>query len=671
VLRIGLALLALIGLACGRPERVERVVLVTIDTLRADRVGCYGAVGTETHTLDALAARGVRFETAIAPAPITLPSHATLLTGLEPPQHGVRHNGQFRLREEVPTLAEAMRAGGFATAAFVSAFVLDARFGLARGFDVYDDRLGLDAGRHLVVGVEARSADRTVDAALAWLDGAPDRFLLWVHLYDPHSSYDPPEPFASRFRGRPYEGEIAFADAELGRLLAGVTERFGERGTLIVATSDHGESLGEHGEPTHTLGIYDATQRVPLILAGPGLPRAGMVQDALARLSDVTPTLLALAGLPALPGAAGESLLPLVAGAPSAERVAFLETLATQLDFGWSPLFGVRTSTQKYVRAPRPELYDLVVDPHELVNRADAEPSRVAELDALLSQRMGATAASSSYTLAPEERARLEALGYVSHVEATPATSLDQVGGPDPKDEMPKLAPLFEAMALLDRDRPQEALARLAAFDSLGPDLELLRARAALGAGELVLARHAAERAFALAAQPEALVLAGRVAEAEGSAERASVAYEQALALDAENAPAAVGLARLAEAAGRRDEARRGYEAVRAFAIPDAEAFWRLAALDIEAGRFDAARAALAVLPQAEVRKPEAAARLARAERAAGREELARTRVEGALRAYPGSEELQRLAEELDVAGRSPHVRARTPVRRAPREDPR
>ncbi|MGH7288273.1 MAG: sulfatase, partial [Myxococcota bacterium] len=343
--RTGLCLLALAGLACTRPETVDRVVLVTLDTVRADRVGCYGAEGAETETLDAIAARGVRFEFAISPAPITLPSHATLLTGLDPPEHGVRHNAQFRLAAGVPTLAEAMRAGGLATAAFVSAFVLDARFGLARGFDIYDDGLGLGAEAHLLTGVESRTGDRTVDAALAWLERAPERFLLWLHLYDPHATYDPPEPFASRFGPRRYEAEIAFADAQLARLLARVSERWGEGGTLVVVTSDHGESLGEHGEPTHTLGIYDATQRVPLLLAGPGLPAGRVVRDALARLSDVAPTVLALAGLPPLEGASGQSLLSLVGGEPATPRVAWLETLATQLDFGWSPLLGVRTQT--------------------------------------------------------------------------------------------------------------------------------------------------------------------------------------------------------------------------------------------------------------------------------------------------------------------------------------
>jgi tetratricopeptide (TPR) repeat protein len=300
------------------------------------------------------------------------------------------------------------------------------------------------------------------------------------------------------------------------------------------------------------------------------------------------------------------------------------------------------------VRAPRPELYDLVADPGEQVNRAEQEPQRVAELDALVAARAAAGAVPSQRSVSAEERARLEALGYAASIAASP-TQLGVVGGPDPKDQLPLLTPVFEAMALLAHEHPHEALARLAPFGPLGFDLELLRGRAALGAGELVLARRSAERAFELSRRPDPLVLLGLVAEAEGAPARASDAYRRALALDAEHAPAQVGLARLAEAAGRRQEARRGYESVRAFPIPDAEAFWRLAALEIEDGRFDAAQALLALLPQAEVRKPAAAVRIARAERSAGRPALAHTRVDGALSSHPENPELKRFAEELDV----------------------
>ena len=205
-------------------------MLVTIDTLRADHVGCYGAEWASTPTLDGLARRGVRFTTAISPAPLTLPSHATLFTALDPPEHGVRANGAFRLEEGVPTLAECFESAGFATAAFVSAFVLDRRFGLARGFAHYDDALGV---QNEEIGVASRPGGASVDAALAWLESAPERFFLWLHLYDPHAPYEPPEPHRTRQLGRPYDGEIAYADAELGRLLAALDARFPDGRTLV------------------------------------------------------------------------------------------------------------------------------------------------------------------------------------------------------------------------------------------------------------------------------------------------------------------------------------------------------------------------------------------------------------------------------------------------------
>jgi arylsulfatase A-like enzyme len=335
----GVALLAVV-LACGRP--VERIVLVSIDTLRADHLGCYGAAFAHTPRLDALAAGGVRFANAISPAPLTLPSHTTLLTGLDPPEHGVRHNGVFRLTDDVPTLAEHLREAGFATAAFVAAYVLDRQFGLDRGFDRYDDRTSQPRyGRGMLTFPE-RPANEVVDAALEWLASAPGRFFLWVHLYDPHAEYRPPAGFASAFPARPYDGEIAFADFQVGRLLAALDQRFPDGRTLVVVTADHGESLGEHGEATHSHLVYDATQHVPLIVQGPGLPRGGVVEDVVA-LRDVAPTVLDLLGVPPLPGATGRSLAEAVRGGALEPRAAHVETLAPQLDWGWSPLLGLRT----------------------------------------------------------------------------------------------------------------------------------------------------------------------------------------------------------------------------------------------------------------------------------------------------------------------------------------
>jgi choline-sulfatase len=652
---------ALLGWAgCAREAEptaasgAERFVLVTIDTLRADHVGSYGAAGATTPALDALAERGTRFETAIAPTPLTLPSHATLFTALDPPEHGVRGNGSFRLRDDLPTLAERMKAGGFATAAFVSAFVLDRRFGVARGFDHYDDRVGVQA---LEAGVASRPADQTVDAALAWLAESPERFFLWLHLYDPHAPYEAPEAYQARHLGQPYDAEIAFADAELGRLLAALESRF-PSGTVVLATSDHGESLGEHGEPTHAFTVYDATQRVPLLLAGPGVP-AGAVVPALVRLADVAPTLLELGGLPALGATTGRSLLPLVRSeAEAAPRVAWVETLATQLDFGWSPLLGVRTPSHKYVRAPRPELYALAADPGETRNLAAEQPELARELDGLVEVRAAAAAAPRPI-VDPEVSEQLRALGYVAGGAASPGgRALGVVGGPDPKDEIRRgtLTTIQAALELMVTGREADALARLDTLDATGLELELLRGEAALRAGAFDRARAAASHARALdPGHAPCLVLLARVAEAEARLADAEAAFRDALALDPGTAEAWTGLGRVAEARGDLEAARESYERASQLARVDSESLWRLAALQLESGHAEAARAALAALPQRISATPQAAARLALAERNAGRPDLAALRLESALRRHPRAPELLLAkAEVLEDQGRAP-----------------
>jgi arylsulfatase A-like enzyme/Tfp pilus assembly protein PilF len=644
--------------ACGQgsapdagSERVERIVLVSIDTLRADHVGAYGAEHAETPTLDALAAEGVRFETAISPAPLTLPSHATLLTGRDPPSHGVRHNGLFRLPADVTPLADHLRGAGFATAAFVSTFILDARFGLDRGFDHYDDELGLLSGTGTVVS--SRRGDRTVDAALAWIEQAPERFFLLLHLYDPHAPHAPPEPYAARFAQRGYDGEIAFADAQVGRLRAAVQERW-QGGTLFIVTSDHGESLGEHREPTHSYTIYDATQRVPLIIAGPGVPRGGVVGGVVA-LGDVAPTLLALAGLPPLPGAEGIDLAPVLrTGGESPRSAAWVETLATQLDMGWSPLLGVRTRSEKYVRAPEPELYDVVADPGELANLAGERRERAAELDRLVeAQAAAGRPVAPSFSPDAEERAQLEALGYLQGAPDVPVDrSLGRVGGPDPKHELERDSSLEEVLLLIDQRRGAEALAAYDRIQKPGFAIRLIGGNAALLAGDTERAEREARAALAIADLPDPWVLLARVQLENGHHEEARRSLERAVALDGEKAQTWLWLGAVAESEGRAEEAMEHYERARTQPNVPPAAFWRLAALQLEAGRRDAARELLAQIPQSELRFPDAAQRLARAERDSGRLDLARTRVDGALREFGHVPELWLLkAELLDQAG--------------------
>jgi len=549
-----LAALALLA-GCGRTEP-ERVVLVTIDTLRADHVGAYGDPDARTPTLDGLAEQGVLFETALSPVPLTLPTHASLLTALDPPRHGVRHNSVFSLDPGIPTLAERMQASGRATAAFVGALVLHHRFGLDRGFDVYDDRMG-ERRSSRVSGFAERRADAVVDAVLDWLETAPERFFLWVHFYDPHADYDPPMAYAVGFASRPYDGEIAFADAELGRMLAAIDARFDPDGTWVTVTSDHGESLGEHGEPTHSFTLYDATQKVPLVMRGPGLP-AGLRVAAPARLIDVAPTLLAGIGAPPLPDVDGRDLAPLVAGRETEPRVAYMETLATKLELGWAPLFALRDDRHKYIRAPRPELYDLPRDPGELENLAPSAPQATARWEATLARELeGERPLVPSVALSEADRNQLESLGYLVPDAAAVEAAARAPTGPDPKDEIWLLDVLLRAARHIGRDRGAEALAVLAeAGDRGGAQVAGLRAQAALVAGDAVAAEAHAREALALAPdRSDTRLMLGEALLAQRRFDAAAEVLLRAREDAPESSRAIVGLARVAEARGEREEA--------------------------------------------------------------------------------------------------------------------
>ena len=407
------------------------VLLVTIDTLRADHVGAHGAQEAATPTLDALAARGVLFEQAMAAVPLTLPSHASLLTGQYPPTHGVRHNAIFLLADEAETVAERFSAAGFATGAVVGAAVLDPEFGLAQGFDHYD--ADLPEERASSAGFFERPARAVTDAALAWLAKTDGPFFLWVHYYDVHAGYHPPEPFATRFRARPYDGETAYVDEQLGRLLAGLEAGGRLPGTVVAVTSDHGEGLGEHGELSHSYLIYDSVLHVPLIVAGPGIPGGRRVSGVVAN-TGLAATLLRLAGLPALARTDVGDLSPLWrdAAAPSGERFAYAESLAGELDHGWAPIHAIRSDGFHYIRAPRPELFDLRADPRQLANLLPAgQPVRAETVtagEARIDRLLAGAAELRPVEVDADTRAQIEALGYV--VPKGEAVK----NGADPKD---------------------------------------------------------------------------------------------------------------------------------------------------------------------------------------------------------------------------------------------
>jgi len=429
------------------------VVLLTLDTTRADRLGCYGRAGGTSPSLDGLARRGVLFRRAYAHVPLTAPSHSSLLTGLLPPRHGVRDNGGYVLKDGIGTLAEAFVEGGYRTGAFVSAFVLDRRFGLARGFATYEDDVPARGAEQVLASV---TANVTVDRALAWLRaGDPRPVFAWVHLYDPHLPYEPPEPFATRFKDRPYEGEIAYMDSEVGRLLEAVAAR--GRPTLVAAIGDHGEALGEHGEMTHSYFIYGGTQRVPFILALPGSLPEGAAVEPLVRGVDLMPTLLDIAGLPVPRGLDGESLVPLITGRRGREPgPAYLESYHPRFWWGARELRGLRTGKWLFIESPRTELYDVDSDPAEAVNLAAARPQELERLARSLAQqgRGGDPLAGRSAT-DPEAAGRLRALGYVAGPGTVEPDSRDL---PDAKDNAPLLAAYSRAEELAAGGRRPEAL---------------------------------------------------------------------------------------------------------------------------------------------------------------------------------------------------------------------
>jgi choline-sulfatase len=399
------------GLRSGELRGAD-VLLVTIDTLRADHIGAYGG-RAPTPTLDALAARGVRFTHAYAHAPMTLPAHTSIMTGLLPVTHGVHVNSSAGLDAHVPTLAEQFRRAGYRTAAFVGAFVLDARVGLARGFDVYDDRVGSDIGA-VTFGVQKRTADRVLQAAAAWILGnarQPAPFFVWIHLFDPHAPYRAPV----RRVADPYDDEIAFADAELGGFLGKLRETGRLDRTLIVALADHGESLGEHGEMTHGLFAYESTLRIPLILAGPSIHPD--VSDEPIAEADVLPTILDLAGIEMRALIDGRSILPALRHESAARDPIYFEALDAYLTRNWAPLTGLIAEGWKYIDLPEAELYNLDVDAREEHNLAGRESGRAAALQQRLARWNAPAAALASPLIGladPDAAARLRSLGYAA-----------------------------------------------------------------------------------------------------------------------------------------------------------------------------------------------------------------------------------------------------------------
>jgi arylsulfatase A-like enzyme/Tfp pilus assembly protein PilF len=546
------------------PSNSINVVLVTLDTLRPDRLGCYGFPGGATPNLDQLASEGVLFEQATSTVPLTLPSHCSILTGLLPPRHGVRDNGGAPLAESRTTLAERLQGAGFTTGAFVGAWVLERRFGLAQGFDRYSDRFGLDQLQ--------KRGDAVVDDALAWIDEVRERkFFAWVHLFDPHLPYDAPEPFRSHFAADAYQAEVAFTDDLVGRLVARLRERQLLGRTLLVVAADHGESLGEHGEAAHGLFVYDSTAAVPLIVRTPwGLRGRSRTQVSLA---DVFPTILDLTGLAPEPGIDGSSLVPAVLD-PGKElgRAAYTESLFPRIHYGWHELRALRDGTFKLIDAPRPELYDLAADPRETQDLSRTKARRAEDMrQALVKKAPKDDPTGNPVALDPDTQQRLAALGYVgSAVSTDPGAVL-----PDPKDKIAVFAKIGAARAADEAGRRDEAIATMR--DVVAADPDVLDAQVTLGGWLLK----------------------------SGRAEEAIVPLKRALALRPDDEVAVMQLVAACRARGKRDEAKGALE-VFARALDKSpgnpHGFYQLATLRLEMGLVaegeEALRRALAANPR-------------------------------------------------------------------------
>src|SRR5713226_7255 len=433
-------LLVPISAASAEPNPAPNVVVITIDTLRADHLGCYGYKQIRTPNIDALAADGVRFERAYTPVPVTLPAHTVIFTGTYPMLSGMHDFSGNKLGLGQATLASVLKQHGYATGAVIGSAVLDSRFGLNQGFDFYYDHFDFNRLQESNLEEMERPGNVVADLALDWLGkNYHSKFFLWMHLYDPHFPYRPPAPFSEQYKDRPYDGEIAFADAQVGRLIAFLKAKDLYRNTLIVLSGDHGESLGEHGEKTHGFFIYNATLHIPVIIHLPQAPAAKTVPE-LVSLADLMPTILRALKVEVPAQVQGRSLLAWMTPKKDVDsRNLYAETFLPRLHFNWSELRSVETANYQFIDAPKPELYDLSKDPGETLNlyaekKAVADELR-ARLNKLIQQYSANQELAEQTGLDPALMERLKSLGYAGFSGGGSPTITDRAL-PDPKDRI-------------------------------------------------------------------------------------------------------------------------------------------------------------------------------------------------------------------------------------------
>jgi arylsulfatase A-like enzyme/Flp pilus assembly protein TadD len=560
--------------APARPGAASNVILITLDTLRSDRLSCYGSKLVDTPSIDAFAAEGVRFTNAASTVPLTLPAHASIMTGLYPPGHGVRDNVGTVLDERYPTLAELLAKAGWATGGFVSSFVLDRRWGIGRGFDHYFDDFdlrGMETASTANMGSVQRDGAETVAAAVTWLDKRPadQPFFVWLHLYDPHEPYTPKEPFKSRYPGRPYDAEVAYTDSLVGDFRRALEKRGLLDGSLVVITSDHGEGLDDHGERFHGFLVYDTTIHVAMIVRLPSGDGAGRVVNRTVSHVDLLPTILDLVGLRVPEKLHGRSLAPLIAGQDVAwDRPVYSESLYPLLHYGWAPLRALRTDRFKLIDVPRAELYDFAQDPAEEQNLHGVKPTRARELTVALGRlRHRIESGTRPGGKAPEmdERtvAQLRSLGYLAGGGGARIENKDERARVDPKDRLQLHQKVVDAQSKIGHHEYEVARSLL---------------KQILAEDEAILDAHQ---------------MLGQIAAEQHRPEDAIGHFRRALALNPGHESSLFGLAAAYADLRRYDEALVGFRRILDLKGSDARASLAIADIYVGLKRFDDAAVVL------------------------------------------------------------------------------
>jgi len=648
----------------------QNVLLVTIDTLRADALGSYGGPA-RTPNLDALAARGTRFDFAHAHAVLTRPSHASILTGLYPYEHGVRDHSGYRMKPGTPTVATMLKRSGFATGAFVGGVPLERRFGLDEGFDVYDDRFGR-TGNASDFTMAERPAGEVVEVALKWIGAQQGRWFAWVHVFDPHAPYTPPPPFDTEYAGRAYYGEVAYVDSALGPLFkaAGSTAR----PTVVVVTADHGEGLGDHGELTHGLLAYETTLRVPLIICQltPGADTthdAARVSHFPARHVDIVPTLLDAVHADVPSTLHGRSLLPGAPLPPDGDVSSYFEAMSAMLNRGWAPLQGALSGHEKYIDLPKPELYDLAEDPREQTNLVDRRTDRRRVLEARL-QDFHAAPPGERFTESPEMAARLQALGYTSGSAPRKAKYTEE---DDPKNLMELDQWIQQGIEAWQHGRHDEALQIYRRIIDRRPSMAIGYRNLAFLQWQNGQAREAIqtlERAFrAGAVEPAMTTQLGSYLADAGRPADAIALLEPLVAVEHPDPDAVNALGIAYARANQPERAAAAFKRALDDNPANVQALENIGTLEMQRGDLPAAQRALEQAAAIDPRSARAHNGLGVIAMKTGRPDEAFTQWKRAVELSPNDfDALFNLSMELDAAGR--HEEARPYLERFTREAP-